>query len=199
MALDVLQVTLVGVANGQRVANVMHFESAVEDSPDPLALALDFATAWHLPGGGRELYLDCLPDSYGYIGARIRRINNTGGPTYTRTDLDAGTRAGSADFSGAGPVGLVHSNAGGGAVEWHTGKIFFPSVSIDDVSNNIFVDALKAAIIAFIQTLMDGIGIGPNGPFKLGVYNRTANVFRPGLGNSVSGKVGTQRRRYIPI
>jgi hypothetical protein len=194
-----MQMTIVGVANGQRVCNVLHFEAGVDTDPDPLAEAIALADAWSVPMGGQDLYLSGLPESYGYIGVRIKRVNNGGGPTYTRTNLAAGNRAGNADFSGAGPVGLLHCDGGAPEPEWHTGKIFYPSVSIEDVENNIFVEALKNAIIAFITTLMAGIGIGAPGPFKLGVLKRSTGTFLSPIGNSVSGKVGTQRRRYLPI
>lgn len=201
MAADTYEVSFLGGICGQPVANVLHFTGAATSDPNPIPACEALLT---LIGDGTgagsysKLYLDCLPVNYTLLGTRCRRINNGGGPKVANVFTPAvGTRTGDSDVSGIGPVGLWHGNFLAGP--WRTGKIFFPGVSTLDVQNNSFTTSLKTAILAFIELWEVPLGAGPLGPFIQVIWSPKNSEPVTILEESISLKVGTQRRRYVPL
>lgn len=201
MAVDLYSVVLFGGICGQPVNNVLHFNGSETGAANPVQGGKDL-NAYLGDGTGAgtytKLFLDCLPQNYTLLGLRARRINNGGGPTVTTTFTPiVGNRVGDSDVSGIGPVGLYHGTPGLGV--WITGKIFFPGVSNADIANNSFVDALRDAIGDFLDLSLSAAGPGPNGPWQQQINHQADNTAINILDYSVSKKVGTQRRRYVPI
>lgn len=198
---DVYSLEVLGVVAGQPCASVMHFESAEETTPDPVTGSRKLILAWigaGAPGSYQAAYLDMTPENYFMKGIRARRISAGGGPNVAvSVDNLAGERPGNADVSGVGPVVLWHAQQAEN--KWVTGKLFVPGVSVDDVAENVFSDALLAKLQAFGEIVFTPIGVAPEGPFTQRVWSPTATLPLEILSNSNSLKVGTQRRRYVPL
>lgn len=199
MAFDVYSVSILGSVSGQPVANVLHAVDDVTGDADPIAGAAALNSGLLAGMGVIDKYLDCLPENYEMKALRTRRINNTGGPNVTSPNVAAGTRAGFANVSGVGPVGLFHANAAGGEVEWRTGKVFFPGVSSADVDNNIFVDTLITDIYEFLNGWRTMAIAGGGHNFSGCIVNTLDGNPLQIMAVGVSLKVGTQRRRYVPL
>lgn len=201
MAQDVYSCELLGVIAGQPCANVLHFNSSEESGENPVQAAKELITALGSPAAAGSFladYVKCLPENYFLKGVRARRINNTGGPKVSRPfDSDPGERPGLADVSGFGPVGLYHAQEAD--MKWVTGKVFFPGCSISDVAANVFSTALVDACTTFLEHVEDVLGAAPIGPFGQVVWSPSTSTMLLVVDWSVSAKVGTQRRRYVPL
>lgn len=200
-AKDVYVAQILGVVAGQPVASVCHFEGQEEIGENPIngAKALNDAlgpvgTAGHW----LNTYLKACPENYFMKGVRTRRINNGGGPNVSLAiDNQPGEREGNADVSGVGPVLLLHCHET--EEKWATGKVFIPGVSISDVAENVFSDDLRDAVLALGSLTTSDLGEGPIGPFHWCVWSPTLNQKLNIIDYSMSLKVGTQRRRYVPL
>lgn len=198
---DVYSVEVLGVIAGQPCASVFHFEAAEETVPNPIEVGAELLAAFHggiIAGTYVLEYLKCVPENYFLKGLRARRISAGGGPNVSMpADNQQGQRTGNADVSGVGPVGLYHAQDSGD--KWVTGKWFVPGVSIDDVEENVFDDALTSQISIFNNLYTDPIGAGPHGPYTQVIWSPTNSVALEIIAETVSLKVGTQRRRYVPL
>lgn len=201
MALDMYVATLFGGICGQPVNNVMHFVSTETAGLNPVTGARHLNAAigdGTVAGEYSTLFLDCLPSNYTLLGIRSKRVNNGGGPTVTTTFTPiVGNRAGVSDVSGIGPVGLWHAEPTPG--KWVTGKIFFPGAANADITDNQFAPALRAACELFTGLSQSTFGVGPIGPWQQVLNHQPGNTVVTILDDSVSKKVGTQRRRYVPL
>lgn len=201
MADDVYSVTFFGNVAGQPTNNVLHFANDQVAAANPILVANEIMDALGdgtVAGTYTKEYLDCLPDNFFFLGMKCRRVNNGGGPTVSRVLANVpGNRASSADVSGVGPVGLYHAPLVGGV--WRTGKIFFPGVSIDDVSLNAFTGTLITAIQVFLALAEVALALATAGNAIQVVWSKLAADGLTILDTSNSLKVGTQRRRYVPL
>jgi hypothetical protein len=198
---DVYTAEILGVIAGQPCASVLHFQAAEDSVEDPVEVATELIAAIHggiVAGTYLKEYLDMVPENYTLKGIRARRINNTGGPNVAMpANNEAGNRTGNADVSGVGPVILWHCLSDG--EKWVTGKLFVPGVSVDDVAENVFSDTLLAATGTFGALFDTPIGAGPHGPYAQVIWSPSQNLPLDIISHSNSLKVGTQRRRYVPL
>lgn len=198
---DVYTCEILGAIANQPCASVLHFQAAEDSVEDPVVVATELIAAVHggiVAGTYLKEYLDMTPENYVLKGVRARRINNTGGPNVAQpADNEPGNRAGNADVSGVGPVILWHCLSDG--EKWVTGKLFVPGVSVDDVAENVFSDTLLAACGVFGALFDTPIGAGPHGPFAQVVWSPSAVEPLTIISHSNSLRVGTQRRRYVPL
>lgn len=202
MALETYEVQLHGGIVGQPVYNILHFqldELAIDNPVLAARALLDELGDGTGAGEYTKLFLDCLPENYFLLSTRARRITSGGGPTVTKTfPIIPGNRTGDSDVSGIGPVGLYHA-PGAGVENWKTGKIFFPGVSTVDIANNSFTDSLKTAILAFLDLAQTVLALDGGRTAQQKIWSRIATLAIEILAQSISGKVGTQRRRYLPL
>jgi len=198
---DVYSVEVLGVVAGQPCASVLHFEAAEDTVADPVVVCRAILAAFIGAGGAGTYqgeYLAACPENYFMKGVRCRRISAGGGPNVASSvDNLAGDRAGNADVSGVGPVILWHCQDA--TDKWVTGKMFVPGVSVDDVAENVFSDALLVAASGLAELWTTPIGAGPEGPFTQVIWSPTLSVGLVIISDSISLKVGTQRRRYVPL
>lgn len=198
---DVYSVEVLGTIAGQPCASVMHFEAAEDTVADPVEVAAELLEVFHggiVAGTYLGEYLNMVPENYVLKGTRARRISAGGGPNVAHpADNQPGERAGNADVSGVGPVILWHCQDSG--EKWVTGKLFVPGVSVSDVAENVFSDTLIAACDTFGQLWTDPIGVAPHGPYTQKVWSPTNTIALAIIAESTSAKVGTQRRRYVPL
>lgn len=203
MANEVYSVAISGLLEGQFVQNVLHCQLDNLDGDNDFLVAKSIAAELFpaAPGGLGMLYRDALP--IGWIGSacRVRRVGPTGGNSAVTT-LDPATyvggRTGDSVPMTSGPlvvlVGTDPSNA--------TGRIFLPGLSEDDCIEGRVSDAEITAINFLIDDLVAGFQVTPGVTTYdavWGIYDRVNNTFDTLLGAYVSPKIGTQRRRYIPM
>lgn len=193
MANDVHTLEIYGSLCGQPTLGILHYESSVANSVNPLQQGQNLVTAWI--ASMQPSYLGCLPQNYTLVGYKSRRVNNTGGPHYIAAS--------------AGTVGLVAVDASNSALapcvifsytdgtHWHSGRHFMPGIADTQIDNN----ALTAPAIALYATL-NGLWTTPlaNGgdTFDFRIWSPKNNVVYPVVGEVVSGKPGIQNRRLRP-
>jgi len=198
---DVYVAEILGAILGQPCASVLHFEGVEDTGENPIE-ACDALIEALDPAGGAgtyvRLYLEMTCNSYIMKGIRCRRIATGGGPNVAQPiDNQPGERTGVSDYSGPGPVILWHCQDTGS--KWRTGKLFVPGAATADVTANVFAEELVDACNAFGDLFGTPIGAGPHGPFTQKIWSPTDTASLTIISNSVSAKVGTQRRRYVPL
>jgi len=198
---DIYSLEVLGVIAGQPCATVLHFEAAETTVPNPIEVAKELIARWQdepVAESYINAYLGMTPENYFMKGLRARRISAGGGPNVAEPIANfPGLRDGNADVSGVSPVLLYHCQTPGD--KWVTGKVFVPGVSVEDVAENVLATALVTKIKVFGDCWETPIGAGPHGPFTQVVWSPNDSAALEIISNSVSAKIGTQRRRYVPL
>lgn len=194
MANDVYAFNIIGTAEGQLWENVLHFESNVASSSTPLTIAGNLVSAW--TASCLTTFKACLGDDALITGYKVRRVNNSGSPQLLNPISPV-----SGNFGGDCAVASV----GGVILSYYTqssktrsGRIFmaaFPTSAYDD---GTFLAPYPANVAAFITALTGTLTSGGT-TFHFGVWaEKTTTFFLPSL-VKLSGHLGTQRRRLLPV
>lgn len=174
--------------------NVLHFQNTASEVEDPLGHAKDLVDIW--VDELMPTYLAVLSEDSRVTSIRCRRVNNGGGPTYTRQfDAQAGTRPGQVGTAGVSAVGLVPVLK---AASWRIAKIYFPALSKLDFEDDRVKEALVVAIGEFL-TLLVGRQIGPLLNFSYVVWDSVQKSATATAADqwTTSPLIGVQRRRRI--
>jgi len=196
--MSVYELDLSGRSGGEYVQNVLHYDVAESGSSfGPYDYAQDLFAAWN--STMRAKWLDINTGDYELTSERSRKVQSPGGPMAVNVE-SPGTRIGSRGAlgaSGIGPVILFPVNLAGRNA---TGKIFVPGVANDDILDNVFVNGLPAKLLTFSSNLVIPLTLvttGVNAQFC--IYHRKTQVNTHAAVNRISEKVGTQRKRYVPM
>jgi hypothetical protein len=195
MGTDVHQLNIVYSAGDQFAENILHWKNALTNSANPDMDSADLMS--HFQSTMQTGLLACLPNDCSIEGYRCKRINNGGGPTVTVVNSGVvGTRSGATVTSGSGPCLTWPYNAG---TRWRTGRTFLPGIAAGDYTDNEPVTGLLTALNALVTLFLAGLGSTTPGPWVFGVWSPKGTLLFPITLGVVSGKVGTQRRRYTPV
>lgn len=204
MASDVHQIIIVGSVAGEFVENILHFQGSVDGSATPAADSLSLITQFRAMV--EPSWLPVVPDDYVVAGYKAKRVNNTGGPTVVAPVAGVNGEVGAiAIASGVGPC-LIGNYYASGAIKprWKVSRIFIPGVAVGLMSENVFTAPYPVNLAALAAALGAAIGGAQN--WRYGVFHKatvapapvTAENFYIPVNIQLSGKPGTQRRRYSP-
>lgn len=196
MAADIHMLGLHYNCGFQPAMNVLHFISTVDSSTDPDQDSAELVDAFIATI--QPALLACLPENVQLIGYKARRINNTGGPTYS-APIAGGTGTRPGLFS-AGAIGPCINWGYFTGIRWRTGRTFLPGVSDDDLTNNLFATSLYVATTSFIQLMLTSpiFVTSHAGNWSFGIYAPAAGIFTTAETGGVSGKPGIQNGRMKP-
>jgi hypothetical protein len=201
---DVHALIIVGNLCGQPCENVLHFNADVNNEVNPLPTSHHLISAWQATG--ESAFLDPLPQNYRLIGYRAKRVNHSGGPSFTV--LAAGGTIGGqpvdATDSAIGPViissyfdptATPHHPAGA----WRSGRLFMPGIDSSNITNNAISVGVSGLLTTFISTVLDTPLTSGGNTFDFGVWSPGDNVIYDPVSFSISLKPGVQGRRLKPV
>jgi len=194
MANDVYQIDVLGVVDGQPWAIVLHYESTVANTTNPLLAATHLVTAFR--GDVEDDLTTLLADNCTITGYKAKRVNNTGGPQYLNpiTPVSGGFGA-TCDVPSISGVVLSYYVAGG---KTRSGRIFLPGLPNTAYITGAFQAGFKSSVDAFIAALNSTITSGGD-TFQFGIWAAASTTFHLGSPIALSGHLGTQRRRLLPV
>lgn len=194
-----VEVIISGHLAGEFCQNVLHVQ-ATNIAADPLwVFAKNIADSMIAADVGLiALYLNALPADYKLSSIRVRQLNPVPGPTFyypgNVMDPQVGQRAGEISSAQVCPlivlVGLTIANK--------TGRIFLPGVSEDDIGEMLLSDPLQEQIGIFFNAFIVG-DAQSDFDWKGAIYRRGTGTAELLGGAYVSPRIGTQRRRLIPV
>lgn len=198
MANDVVQVQIVGSVAGEPAECVLHFQydGTAGNTPTPSVTALVNVLA----SSFNAIWLAALPDDYQLVGYKAKRVNNTGGPSSAKPTPGAvGTRGATSISSGQGPVIIWnYLDLAADPDRWRTGRTFLPGISEGDLAGNVILPALTTATQAVITFLVAGFVDGDTHHWDFVLWSRKNSIAIMPNSGTVSGVIGTQRRRLHP-
>lgn len=201
MAIETYEVVTSFIIEGQYAAIVNHFTGEEDGTGD------DFLRAQHLVdaliGGAPDWPLNlaaCLAEDCFISSMRARRVSAGGGNTAVRvfaTDDYPGSFGGECEPQQvAGCVIWVSSSLSVQA----TGRTFLPGVSESATENARFNAAYLAAVQAWVDGWIAGVAVtGFTAGMFMSIFNRVTLAAHTISYGYVSPKVGTQRRRLVPV
>lgn len=194
MANDVYSLSILGLAEKQAWESVLHFESTVANASDPLT------KAEHLVDAFNTAVLDALSECMGtdteITGYKAKRVNNTGGPQYLAPIAAVGGDFGTVCVVGSiGGVILSYYTQG---TKTRTGRWFLPGFPSEVYDDGVFAAGFKTKVAALI-TALTGTLTASGASFHFGVWAaKTTTFYAPSI-VKLSGHLGTQRRRLLPL
>lgn len=194
MANDVYQFNILGLAENQPWESVLHFESNVANSTTPLTVASNLVAAFG--ASVQTTFRACLADDALITGFKSKRVNNTGGPQLldpiSPVTGSFGDNSHVASISG---VVLSYYTQG---TKTRTGRWFLPGLPDTAYDDGVFSSPYKAAVAAMISAITGTLTSGGS-TFHFGVWAaKTTTFMLPSL-VKLSGHLGTQRRRLVPL
>lgn len=197
MAMDVYQLNVIGAVAEEYVENILHFQTNTASSSTPAADALAVIVAWR--AAIEANYVGMLASDYMLGGYKCKRINNTGGPTAVApTTGIVGTIGAASTVSGAGPlITATYYDAAAVKPRWRDGRIFIPGSPIGGCIGNQWQAIVTTPVLAFNAILINAFG-GALAP-QYGIWTKHTGLFKIPVSLQLSAKVGTQRRRYVPV
>lgn len=199
MADEYYELKLGVVSQGQFALCVFNYRIANPGSADDWLVADEFYQA--LDDGGATSFLNRfrnMMSTGAFVSSiRVRRVGPTGGNT-------AGQTFEATDFPGtiASPI---HTQQIAACLIWvsettpgQTGRNFIPGMAEISLDESRWSDAFKALAALFIEKFRTGISTA-SGVFVPVIFDRVAKT-GPLINNGyLSPKVGTQRRRELPV
>jgi hypothetical protein len=206
MATEIYECVLSGTLAGQFVQTVTHWSIENSGSTSGYAVAKDLNEDFAGSGGFIEAFVNRLPGDYVCTSSRVKKANPVGGPTNI---ILAGAMTAS---TGGAPSGISSAQVNplviliGTTTPSHTGRIFMPGVSEDDIDDMQYSPAWLTAMAdftAFLEashvtstlayTYRNCIGRRKKtSPYNILSGDLTAAAY-------ISPLVGTQRRRLHPV
>jgi hypothetical protein len=196
MANDVYAVTVKGRIGNEFVENVLMYQdqSAVINT-DPFNQASILVNGW--VANVLTQYVACLSSDYMCTTVNARRVNNSGGQTFSGRPLTSGT-LGTGVISGAGPLIVSpYFQAGGVTPQWRVARMFLPGIAEGSIIGNAFQAPLTAALNTLCTTLDASLNNGGE-TWVYGAYSRKLSTFYSVTGSNASLLIGTQRKRFRP-
>lgn len=190
-----------GILASEFVQTVMHWQLDEPGSPSPpFQVAKDLGMTIAGAVNFAEKFCGALPEDYTMKSIRTRRVSDGGGPTHIVLQAGIATTTGQR-------TGSISSAQVCPMIIWipttspdKTGRTFMPGVSEDDIDEMQIVSGLIAALEVVIDAYIAGgttdvLSI----PYQGAIYRRggpTTDLVADGY---VSPRIGTQRRRLIPV
>lgn len=192
------QLVLAFQGGGQIWQNVMHFELSEAGSGTPQSYAQALGDSFEsdiLPD-----MLNCLSGATSLRSMKTKKISGLGGPTSIRL-YAAGAQVGARGT----PIGntsecMVLTFSAFLHLKNVTGKIFLAGLADGDITENSFATALIGAAQAFQITLTTTLTLaGALGDANYTIYNAETGTNAIPTGSSISTRIGTQKRRLLPV
>lgn len=194
MANDTYQLNVLTSASGQFAENVLHYSKATSaPDTDPFTIAKSIITQWQ--SHAENDFLACIPNDSNLIGFKCKRINNGGGPTAVVPDGANGTFGGSTIItSSAACLLFAYSNG----TRFFAGRLFLPFLGDGAYAGNEPQTGYETAVGVFNTVL--GTALTVSGvAYSQVIWSRKHVTAYTITGREISLKVGTQRKRLVPI
>lgn len=195
--MPVYQLNVNGNCSGEYVQNTFHYDVVEAGGATIYQYTQDLIAAWET--AVRTPWKNALSNAYFVSSLSAKKVQSPGGPlavTVYTPGVQGGAR-GNTEASGIGacilwPVFLAGKNV--------TGRTFIPGVAQLDLQDNVFSVAYNTVLLTLIGALTPALTLAGTGTTaQLCIYHRQTQVNTHVAFGRVSTKVGTQRRRYVPI
>jgi len=195
---SVYQLVTTFAGAGQIWQNVMHFRLSEAGSGTTLAYSQALGDSFEsdiLPD-----FLTCLSGETTLRSLKVKKISGLGGPTSIRL-YAAGAQVGARGT----PIGntsecLVATFSAYLNLKNVTGKLFMAGLADGDIVDNSFATALLGAVQAFQITLTNSLTLaGALGTAQFTIYNQATGTDAIPSGSSIAPRIGTQKRRLLPV
>jgi len=197
MANDTYQLNVIAAVADEYCENILHFQTSASSSSTPAADALAVITQFR--AAIEPLWTACLSTDWQLGGYKCKRINNTGGPTAIApvAGVVGGYGTGSV-ASGIGPlITATYYDAAAVKPRWRDGRIFMTGAPAGSCVGNVWQAAMIAAINNLTAIMIAPLG-GALTPQYV-VWTKHTGLAKIPVSMQLSAKVGTQRRRYVPV
>jgi len=183
---------------GQIWQNVMHFKLSEAGSGTTLAYSQALGDSFEsdiLPD-----MLNCLSGEATLKSLKVKKISGLGGPTSIRL-YAAGAQVGARGT----PIGntaecIVATFSAYLNLKNVTGKIYLAGLADGDIIDNSFATDLLGAVQAFQITLTNTLTLaGALGSADFTIYNAATGTDAIPSGSSIAPRIGTQKRRLLPV
>lgn len=198
MALRYFESMLSTICGGQYCATVHHFALDESSGPaDDFVIAQQINTMWTDEDLLQEYMTMLAEDDCFASSLRTREVGAAGGntavETFSKTDYPGTFSGGVQAFQVA--ACFIWVTTGSDNV---VGRTFIPGISTEAVVEGRFSPSFKTAANTFGDNYITSKSISA-GPVVPIVFNRTLHAGQAITGGYVSPKVGTQRRREMPV
>jgi len=190
---DVFSLEVHGIAKTQPFVNVLHFEIA-----GPVTNIMTSLT--NLIAGFQAdveaAYVDCMSDDAQIVGYKARRVTAPGSPAMSLPVTSVlGTVSSEINTAATGPVILGYYTHSG---KTRAGRIFLSGTPESFVAGNALTAGAITAVNALITALQGGVSNGGES-FSFVIFSKKYSIPIGPFLFEVSGKVGVQRRRLLPV
>jgi len=197
---ETYEAVLSGNLSGQFVQTITHWNVDNAGSVDPYTMAADIAAGLAGASGWIDALMTVCPAGYTATSVRVRRISSGGGataiilgPAFTDS---AGDRTGAIQTYQANPC-----------VIWITttrpdrpGRLFIPGLSETDADAGTYASGFVTAVNSFITASIAVFNTpGSGDPYQLVIWRRSISTHDDVTAGRLSPKIGTQRRRALPV
>jgi len=201
MAHTTYETVFSGILAGEFVQTVMHWDLNEPGSPEaPFQVAKDLGTSLASAGGFIDKFTAALPTDYTMKSVRTRRVSDSGGPTHivlqAAINAPEGQRAGDVQAAQVCPMMIWIPTTSPDK----TGRTFMPGASEADIDemqiSSDLITALEDMIGGFIAGgTTDVLSI----PYVGCIWRRGTSAADVVADGYVSPRIGTQRRRLVPV